>query len=179
MCFDGFLIWISCKQLESCAFRSIWCKQNFLSEAEMLNQHFEIETINIPDKATNQRFHDTTIIITSSPAKVLYLSISMPFYKKTNWQCMTQITFISLENHLHMVQGKSLSLRMLLTSYKEPKDAAYKLHKAWRRSATLLASRQRYYQFQFNSWKINQLLVSIWHITHLDSNFTQTLFFGK
>ena len=68
MYFDGFLIWISCKQLESCAFKSIWCKQNFLSEIEMLNQHFEIETINIPDKAMNQRFQDTTIIITLSLA---------------------------------------------------------------------------------------------------------------
>ena len=141
MCFDGFLIWISCKQLESCAFRSIWCKQNFLSEIEILNQHFEIEIINIPDKATNQRFQDTTIIITWSPAQVLYLSMPMPFYKKTNWQYMTnRYHLYPQENHLRMVQGKSLSLRMLLTSCRRPKDAAYKLHKAWRRSATLSAS---------------------------------------
>ena len=56
----------------------------------MQNQLFEIETINIPDSATNQRFQDTTIIITSRPDQVLYFTMPMPYYKKTNQQYMTK-----------------------------------------------------------------------------------------
>ena len=61
-----------------------------MSEVEFLNHLFEIETINILDRATNQRFQDTTIIITSSPAQVLHLTMLMPFYKKCSWQYMTK-----------------------------------------------------------------------------------------
>ena len=61
-----------------------------MSEVEFLNHLFEIETINILDRATNQRFQDTTIVITSSPAQVLHLTIPMPFYKKRSRQYMTK-----------------------------------------------------------------------------------------
>ena len=61
-----------------------------LSEIELQNQLFEIETINIPNSAINQRFQNTTIIITSRPDQVLCFTMPMPFYKKTNWQYMTK-----------------------------------------------------------------------------------------
>ena len=61
-----------------------------MSEVEFLNHPFEIESINILDRATDQRFQDTTIIITSSPAQVLHLTMPMPFYKKLSWQNMTK-----------------------------------------------------------------------------------------
>ena len=88
--FDWFLMWISWKRIELCAFKSMQCKHNFLSEVEFLNHLFEIETINILDRATDQRFRDTTIIITSIPAQVLHLTMPMPFYKKLSWQNMTK-----------------------------------------------------------------------------------------
>ena len=69
----------------------IQVNNKILSEIELQNQLFEIETINIPDSATNQRFQDTTITITSRPDQVLYFTMPMPsFYKKTNWQYMTK-----------------------------------------------------------------------------------------
>ena len=43
----------------------IQVNNKILSEIELQNQLFEIETINILDSATNQRFQDTTIIIKS------------------------------------------------------------------------------------------------------------------
>ena len=59
-----------------------------LSEIELQNQLFEIETINIPNSAINQRFQNTTIIITSRPDQVLYFTMPMPYYKKTNLHYM-------------------------------------------------------------------------------------------
>lgn len=68
----------------------IQVNNKILSETKLQNQLFEIETINIPNSATNQRFQDTTILITSRPDQVLYFTMPMPFYKKTNWQYMTK-----------------------------------------------------------------------------------------
>ena len=66
----------------------IQVNNKILSEIELQNQLFEIETINIPDCATNQRSQDTTIIITSRPNQVLYYTMPMPYYKKTNLHYM-------------------------------------------------------------------------------------------
>ena len=55
---------------------------------------------------------------------------------------------------------------MLLTSYTRHEEDQQPCQRHW----------QKYYQFQFNSWKINQFSVSIWYFTHLDSNFTHIIF---
>ena len=110
-----------------------------MSEVEFLNHLFEIETINILDRATNQRFQDTTIVITSSPAQVLHLTMLMPFYKKCSWQYMTKryhlypkkIIFLGCrvnpshqgfclkvtERHESATQSKSLVEKQLVVPY--------------------------------------------------------------
>ena len=87
LCFDGFLMWISCKQIESCAFRSItkFSEWNWVVESTFWNWNYKH-----PRLCNKSKILGTTIIITSRPDQVLYFTMPMPYYKKTNQQYMTK-----------------------------------------------------------------------------------------
>ena len=93
----------------------------------------------------------------------------MPLYKKTNYSIwLIDIIYIPGKSFAYGVGEIPLT-----------KDAAYKLHKAWRRSATLSVSLAEILSIPVQLVENQQVFSSIWYFTHLDSNFTQTLFFGK